>query len=319
MYLRIIAVFILMTAFVFIFRKPILVRFYAKLAIGKTTSFLRFLEHKLTKSKGEEPETMRQIEWVHTQPMKKAEIVSWDGLTLSGHFLEHPNQERLVIMFHGWRGSWEKDEAALAHGLYEKNCSILMTEQRAHGGSQGRYIGFGILERYDCLEWIRYATEQFGELPIYLSGVSMGASTVLMAAGEELPEQVNGVIADCGFTSPYEMVKIFASKFMHMKKEKAEKVIEKVNRLCKKKADYDLREYCTLDAMKNCQIPVFFVHGTQDHFVPYEMSVENYKACTGRKQFLSVEGAAHTKSYLTEPERYVKEVSEFFRWELAEA
>lgn len=107
MYLRIMAVFILMTAFAFIFRKPILVRFYRKLAIGKTTSFLRFLEQKLTKNKGEEPETTRQIEWLHVQPMKKAEIVSRDGLTLSGHFLEYPNQERLVIMFHGWRGSWE--------------------------------------------------------------------------------------------------------------------------------------------------------------------------------------------------------------------
>lgn len=316
MYLRIMAIFILLAALVFIFRKPILARFYVKLAIGKTTSFLQFLERKLTKNKGEEPETTRQIQWVHAQPMKKAEIVSRDGLTLSGHYLKHPNQERLVIMFHGWRGSWEKDEAALAHGLYQKNCSILMTEQKAHGASGGRYIGFGILERYDCLEWIRYATEHFGELPIYLSGVSMGASTVLMAAGEELPEQVKGVIADCGFTSPYEMVKIFASKFMHMKHDKAEKVIEKVNRLCQKKADYDLREYCTLDAMKNCQIPVFFVHGTGDCFVPYEMSVENYEACTGRKKFLSVEGAAHTKSYLVEPDRYLDELVSFFEWVL---
>lgn len=254
MYLRIIVILILMTSVIIIFGKLVLIHFYAKLAIGKTTSFLRFLEQKLTKNKGGELETERQIRWLSKQSVKNIEIVSKDGFTLSGHYLEHPNPKRLVIMFHGWRGSWKKDEAALAHGLYQKNCSILMTEQRAHGASGGKYIGFGILERYDCLEWTRYATEHFEELPIYLSGVSMGASTVLMAVGEKLPNQVKGVIADCGFTSPYEMVKIFASKFMHMKKEKIETVIEAVNRICKRKANYDLREYCTLDAMRNCQM-----------------------------------------------------------------
>lgn len=153
------------------------------------------------------------------------------------------------------------------------------------------------------------------KLPIYLAGVSMGASTVLMAAGEQLPERVKGVIADCGYTSPYEMVRLFAEKFMRMEREKAESTVEEVNRLCRKKAGYDLREYSTVEAMHNCRLPIFFAHGTEDHFVPYEMTIKNYEACRGKKRLYAVEGASHTKSYLSEPHKYMEEVAFFFQWE----
>lgn len=300
---------------IFILRKPLMLRFYLKLAIGRTTRGLRFLEQALTGNRKRDREAEREIEWVHGQKFEKIEIQSQDELELTGYLLEHPKAERMILMFHGWRGRWDKDGAALAHGLYEKNCSILMVNQRAHGSSGGKYIGFGVLERHDCQEWIHYLTEHTKKLPIYLAGVSMGASTVLMAAGEELPERVKGVIADCAYTSPYEMVKIFAAKFMHMEGRKAENTVDAVNRLCKKKAGYDLREYSTLEAMKNCKIPVFFAHGTADHFVPYEMSVKNYEVCAGRKTLYTVQGASHTKSYISEPYRYMEAVMHFFQWE----
>lgn len=297
-----------------IVKKRMVYYFYLKLAVGRTTKFLETLENLLTGKGKENPEVLHQIQWIHEQKLKKVTIQSRDGFHIAGHYLEHPRAERVVIMFHGWRGGWDKDNAALAHGLYEKNCSVLLVEQRAHGESGGEYIGFGVRERYDCLQWIRYIREKCKDMPIYLSGVSMGASTVLMTAGGELPPQVKGIIADCGFTSPYEMVKIFGQKFMHMKETKIEKTVDTVNMLCRKKAGYDLREYSTIEAMEHCKVPVFFVHGTADGFVPYEMSVKNYEACRGRKRFLTIEGAAHTKSYLTQPETYMQALTDFFCW-----
>ncbi len=291
---------------------------YLKLAIGRTTQlwwrFKRLLNRK-KKDRNRKTRDKELIMWLHHQNLRKAEIKSKDGLKLTGHFLEHPEAERIVLMFHGWRGKWDQDGAAFTKGLYGERCSILMVDQRAHETSGGKYIGFGVLERYDCLKWLEYLTEYTDSLPIYLLGVSMGASTVLMASGMDLPERVKGIIADCGFTTPYEMVCIFAKKFM---KIQGNSMVDAVNYLCRKKAGYDLKEYSTLEAMKRCCIPVFFAHGTGDDFVPYEMTVQNYEACVSDKKLFTVEGAAHTGSYLADPRKYMEELTAFFHWEMAE-
>ena len=300
------------------FRKTVLVNLYLKLAIGRTTWFLCALAKKLTgrgKKNSVDVLDYKKRIWLHAQELKTVEIESWDGYTLTGHYLEHPEAERVILIFHGWRGAWDRDGDALAEGLYGKKCSILLVSQRAHEESEGQYIGFGVLERYDCMNWLQYLEKNVPNLPVYLAGVSMGASTVLMAAGLKLPERVKGVIADCGFTSPYDMVKIFAKNFMGMKELS---MVDEVNRLCRRKAGYDLKEYSTLEAMKCCRIPVFFVHGTGDGFVPYEMTVKNYKACSSDKWLYTVEGAGHAKSYLTDPDKYIEELVVFFRWGMEE-
>lgn len=297
-----------------LFSRKILVHLYLRLAVGRTTFCLRALGKALTGKGAKNPaeeNVGKEDYWLHGQNIEKVRIRSRDNYVLTGHYLEHPKAERIVLMFHGWRGRWDTDGDAMAKGLYGKKCSILLVDQRAHEMSGGPYIGFGVLERYDCLDWIEYAKQRIHSLPIYLSGVSMGASTVLMASGMTLPNRVKGVIADCGFTSPYEMVKIFAKKFMKMKNLS---MVDDVNQLCRKKAGYDLKEYSTLEAMKSCRVPVFFAHGTKDNFVPMEMSLENYKACGSRKTLYIAEGAAHTGSYSADPERYLKEVSHFFQW-----
>jgi hypothetical protein len=201
----------------------------------------------------------------------------------------------------------------LAKGLYDKKSTVLLVEQRAHGKSGGKYIGFGILERYDCIRWTDYICMSIKKLPIYLSGVSMGASTVLMASGMKLPKRVKGIIADCGFTTPYDMVMLSAKKFINIKSNLV-KVVDAVNEMVKKKAGYDLREYSTLDAMRKCKIPVFFAHGTGDDFVPYEMTVKNYETCHSRKKLFIGKGAAHTECFKSEPQRYMEELTLFFQW-----
>lgn len=300
-----------------ILRKSLLAHMYLKLAVGRSTQLWwrlkSFLSTKEKDGDGKEHDT-EPVMWLHHQKLEEIEIKSRDGFRLTGHFLKHPKAERIVLMFHGWRGKWDRDGAALTQGLYEERCSILMVDQRAHETSGGKYIGFGVLERYDCLKWLEYLTENTDKLPIYLSGVSMGASTVLMASGLDLPERVKGVIADCGFTTPYEMVCIFARKFM---KIKGSSMVDAVNYLCRKKAGYDLKEYSTLEAMKKCRVPVFFAHGTGDDFVPYEMTVQNYEACISDKRLFTAEGAAHTESYLSDPRKYMEELTAFFHWKMA--
>lgn len=137
---------------------------------------------------------------------KQNEIVtltSRDGVTLIGHFIPSKTPKRLIIAMHGWRSSWAKDFGTMAD-FWEKNyCSVLYAEQRGQNGSGGDYMGFGLTERYDVLDWVNWAIDRCGqEIPIYLAGVSMGATTVLMAAGLDLPNNVHGIAGDCGFTSP---------------------------------------------------------------------------------------------------------------------
>ncbi len=289
---------------------------YLNLAVGRPAQILweiKKLPGRIRKNRKKLKGERKQILWLYDQVFEKVEIKGRDGIILRGRLLKHPEAERIVLMFHGWRGRWDQDGAALAKELYEKKCSILLVDQRAHQTSGGKYIGLGVLERYDCLKWLEYMEHRTNSsLPIYLFGVSMGAATVLMTSGLELPERVAGVIADCGFTTPYEMIRIFAKKYF---KTKEIEMADAVNCLCRKKAGYDLKEYSTLEAMKNCHVPVFFAHGTEDMLVPYKMTIQNYETCVSEKWLFSAEGAAHTGSYLSDPERYMGELSEFFRWD----
>jgi hypothetical protein len=310
------AILSVLALILWLMRKKILVNIYMYFAIGRKIGIHDILEKLIVKKnekKAIKMNTKEDTMWLHTQKLKEVEIKGRDGVELNGHLLEHPNPRRIVIMFHGWRGSWDKDGDLLAKGLYDKKSSILLVEQRAHGHSGGKYIGFGILERYDCLKWIDYINENVNNIPIYLSGVSMGASTVLMASGMNLPKRVKGIIADCGFTTPYDMVMLAAKKFINLKSNLG-KVVDAVNDAVKKRAGYDLKEYSTLEAMKKCKVPIFFAHGTGDDFVPYQMTVKNYLSCHSKKKLFIGKGAAHTECFKSDPKRYMEELTLFFQW-----
>lgn len=263
------------------------------------------------KEEGELKERYDGIRWIESMDCEHVETISQDGLILKGCYLEAAAPKRIIVLFHGWRGSWRHDFGACVKWLYEEESSLLLIEQRAQGESEGKYMGFGILEKKDCNVWLEWLGRRNSKaLSVYLYGVSMGAATVLMAAGEELPAEVKGVIADCGFTSPYDMV----YRFGHSKFKLSEHpLMDEVNWLCRRRAGYDLKEYSAPEAMAHCQVPVLFIHGKADTFVPYEMTMENYKACTAKKKLLLVDGAGHCMSFLKDEERYKKAVLEFFR------
>lgn len=194
------------------------------------------------------------------------EIISRDGTNLVGHFFPAKSPKRIVIAMHGWRTSWAYDFGTMADFLEENDCTVLYAEQRGQNSSGGNYMSFGLAERYDVLDWIDWVTERCGkELPIYLAGVSMGATTVLMAAGLDLPDNVHGIAADCGFTSPQAIWKHVISKNLHLPYALRGIMADSMFR---NRLQMSTDEYSTVDALKCSKVPVLFAHGTEDHFVP---------------------------------------------------
>lgn len=145
------------------------------------------------------------------------EITSHDGIKLIGHWVPCKSARRIILAMHGWRSTWYSDFGLISDFLEKNDCSVLFAEQRAQNNSGGDYMGFGLIERYDCLDWINWIIEHCNsDLPIYLDGVSMGATTVLMASALDLPKSVHGIVADCGFTSPDDIWKHVANKNLHI-------------------------------------------------------------------------------------------------------
>lgn len=249
--------------------------------------------------------------WREAQSFEEVFIQSRDDLRLVGHYLACPEAKRTVLLIHGWRGSWDQDMCMFGPFLQEQKCNLLFVEQRGHGASEGKYLGFGVLERYDCLAWIRYLQSREPEgMPLYLLGCSQGAATVLMAAGFQLPDQVRGIIADCGFLSPEEQITNTLKEWWRLPKQP---FLWIADRICRHRAGYSYREYSTLEAMKTNRKPILFVHGKEDGFVPVSSTVRNYEACQGEKSLLLVDGARHIQSYLLERKEYQDRLRRMFR------
>ena len=245
---------------------------------------------------------------------KEVVTVAHDGISLLGHWYPCEAAERIVIAMHGWRSTWSQDFGVIADFWHANNCSVLYAEQRGQNNSGGDHMSFGLLERYDCLTWSNWVAEQIShQLPVYLVGVSMGAASVLMASDLDLPENVYGIAADSAFTCPHEIWKHVSENNLHIPY-----ALHKTGAdwLCQQRIGMSAGAASTIEALKNCKIPVLFVHGTEDHFVPVEMTYENYKARAAEKRLLIVPGAGHCMSYLVEKEKYERTAKEF--WETCE-
>lgn len=243
-------------------------------------------------------------------PLETVEITATDGEKLVGHWYACPNAKRVIIAMHGWRSAWYKDFCGIS-GFWQSNgCSVLYAEQRGQGESGGAHMGFGMTERFDCANWVTWAISKTeGKLPVYLAGISMGASTVLMAGGSPLPDQVKGIMADCGFTSAHDIWKHVVEESTPLSYNLHSRAVD---RICKEKIRFGTKDYTTLDALKSCMVPVIFFHGTDDSFVPVEMTYENYKACAAPKRLYIVPGATHAMSYMVDTEGYESAVLSFW-------
>lgn len=249
-------------------------------------------------------------QWLSNQQLENVSITSFDGLSLAAQFLPHPDAKGTILFMHGYHSRASFEFAGFYEYFYNEGYNILLCDQRSHGNSGGTYLTFGINERYDCRSWITWLEKKAGnESPVWLCGVSMGSSTVLMTLGFDLPSNVKGVIADCGFTSPEKIVSNVIKTKYHLP---ATIIMPFINAGTRLVCGFDLNSYTTLDALKNNTIPILFVHGTNDNFVPFEMSEENYRACKAPKVFLKTT-AEHAANFLSDPETYKAALKNFMK------
>ena len=241
-------------------------------------------------------------------PYEPVTITAFDGTKLFGRYYHVRDGAPLQLQFHGYHGAALRDFCGGLVLALKCGHNALLVDQRAHGKSGGRCLSFGINERHDCLSWIEYARTRLGEqTKIILSGLSMGASTVLMASSLPLPENVVGIIADCGYSSPEEIIREVLSH-SHYPKKAAYALVRLGGRIW---GGFDIESCTATDALTEAKVPVLFIHGDDDRFVPYEMSVKNHAACQSEKYFLSVAGAGHGLSYTIAPKEYKEAVIGF--------
>ena len=244
-------------------------------------------------------------------PYKEAVVTSYDGLRLFGKCYIASSDAPWLIMLHGYRSGAERDFCGgLKFGI-DSGFNVLLVDQRAHGKSEGKCLTFGIKERYDCLTWINYVISRAGgSCKIALYGMSMGAATVLMAAGSELPKNVACIVADCGYTSPKAIIKKVIRE-MHYPVFPTFALVRLGGMLF---GGFDIEEYSAVQAMEKCDIPVLFIHGDDDRFVPCDMGRENHRHCRAEgKKLLIVPNAGHGMSYMSDKRAYLGTVSEFLK------
>lgn len=303
---------ILLGIFIVLFVIPFFLSFYIcyKFVFGKLKNKGNA---KVPEGKIYEPYHDEMTAWydeVEHMPCKDVYVKSFDGLTLHAKYIEYEPGAPMEIMFHGYRGNALRDLSGGVYRCLALKRSILLVDHRSCGESEGKTTTFGVLESRDCVTWIDYVINNIDKnAKIILSGVSMGATTVMIASSFDLPPNVVGVIADCGFTSAKEIIMTVMKKL---------KLPVKLfywftywgARIFGK---FDLEELSPIEAMKKCKLPIIFFHGDNDQFVPHYMSVENYDACTSdKKQLVTIPGAAHGIAFLVDREKYFDALNEFF-------
>ncbi|MBP3314102.1 MAG: alpha/beta hydrolase [Oscillospiraceae bacterium] len=249
--------------------------------------------------------------WLSQQEKEDWYVKSHDGLRLHGIFVPKKNAVGTLLFFHGYRSAYWIDFAGGMKFYHDLGYNLLICEQRAHGKSEGLYLTFGVKERKDVTVWTEEAASRLGnDHPLLLAGVSMGATTVLMASALPHKGNVRGVIADCGFTSPKDIVRHVAKEKMHLPPKIATWFLGLLTRMF---CGFRLDECSTVDALQNCPYPVFFIHGKEDKFVPCAMTERNYEAFRGKKEILLAEGAGHGVSFIYDRQGYEEALQRFLK------
>jgi len=246
--------------------------------------------------------------WLTEHSAKDVYIYSEDHLKLHGLWVPAENPRGTVLFAHGYRSTILLDFGAAFSLYHQRGLNLLIPDQRAHGKSEGRYITFGVKESGDMVRWINYHNQNYGTQPILLSGISMGASTMMFLADQDLPENVRCIIADCGFTSPKEIISEVFRRVIHLPPAPSVWVGDKLARIF---ANFSFGEKDARRSLARSRLPILMIHGKEDGFVPCEMSENSYSLCAEPKELLLVEGADHGLSFIKEPARYVDAVDRF--------
>lgn len=240
-------------------------------------------------------------------PFDEISIISDDGLILRADTLRGSGTGKTVIFFHGYKSEPACDFAAMYDFYKTLGCDLIYVHMRAHGKSDGTYIGFGALDRYDVVQWTNKAAELFPYNDIYLHGMSMGAASILQSADLDLNKNVRGIIADCGYSDLDTVFRNLVGQLYHLPAMFVD-VFEYVNLL---KAGYGFREASSVRSVSVTEIPLLYICGDCDRYVPKDMALEIFNACKSEKKLLLVPGAGHAASYMCAKDEYEALVREF--------
>lgn len=248
------------------------------------------------------------MKWTEQQQFEIVQLKSYDGLTLKGRFLKNPNSNgKVVILAHGYKGSSEQ-MPGITKDYFDMGYDVLKPDARGHGMSEGDYIGYGWHDRKDYVDWIDFLINEKKENSIFLHGFSMGAATVLMTSGENLPKEVKGIIADSGYTTVKSELSHQLKYLYHLP---AFPLMEVTSVITKIRAGYTFEEASALESVKKNKLPLFIIHGDKDDLVPTKMASEIYDAAPSKKELWIVEGAGHTEAYTIAEEEYKKRLQNF--------
>ncbi len=249
------------------------------------------------------------IIWARKMNPKKVEIFSKDKLKLVAHIIEAENPRGSILLMHGFHSSGIHDFSLALEPYHNMGFNLILPDQRAHGESEGKYITYGVKEKEDCALWAKYIAHRYPGKPILFDGISMGASTVMLATGEDIPPEVCGVIADCGYTSPTEIFRHVIKNGMKLPVQPGLLVACKI---AERRAKVKLTDCSVPEALSKNTLPIFIAHGEADTFVPCHMTDTNAEACKNCPvTVIKVAGADHGESYLVDKERYQKMLHEF--------
>lgn len=247
------------------------------------------------------------MDFIRKTPHKWCYTASFDGKKLAGRYYDN-NSSCTIFLFHGYRSNGTHDFSCAVEMYYKMGFNIFLADQRAHGRSEGKLITFGVKESRDVVSWLDYINREYAPKQVIISGISMGATTVLLSLYHKLPENVVGVIADCGFTSPADIIeKVGRDAY----KINAHFFIPFLDFACKLFGKFSIRGISTVDAVKNTSLPILFIHGKKDNFVPCEMSETTFAACKNNCRIFTSDEAGHGMSFLTDTDLVLNELKRF--------
>ncbi|WP_343840256.1 alpha/beta hydrolase [Salinibacillus aidingensis] len=249
-------------------------------------------------------------DWVADQNFDSWKMESFDGLKLQGYFLEAEEpSDKTVVFAHGYLGNGSQMGLFGQYYYEELGYNMFTADMRGHGNSEGDYIGFGWHDRLDYVDWVHRVIEELGpDTEIVLHGVSMGAAAVLMASGEELPDNVKAIVADSPYTSVYGLFDYQMERMFHLPDIP---VLPSTSLVTNIRADYSLKEASALKQVQKADVPILYIHGNDDAFVPTRMSRKLYENTKSKAEFVTFDGSSHGEAFVIHKEEYVAELNDF--------
>lgn len=268
----------------------------------------KVLNHSSSKSKSKLKQNQAWLKRVNKQTWH--ETSATDHLKLVADYVPAAHRTtKTIIVAHGYMGNKEQ-MASYIRLWHRQGYNVLAPDDRGNGQSQGDYYGFGWPDRLDYLKWTRQVIRRVGQnSQIGLFGVSMGGATVMMMSGEKLPSQVKAIIEDCGYTSVGDELEYELNQLYHLPKFP---LLYTASWVAQAKAHFNFMTASSVNQLKKNKLPIFFIHGAKDTFVPTKMVYQNYRATTVKsKQLWVAPGAGHAESYTRYPQLYQQKVSQF--------